>query len=144
MSRQPVTLRKLALPALPSMPCAALMVEAPVGDECLVEVDGIGRFKCCVLQLSAIPLQYAAGDTVLVLPLGDGAMPVVIGRIRDHASADTTLGVIALAAEQALSLRCGKSSIDLRADGKVMIRGEDVFVRAKGTKRIRAGTVAIN
>jgi hypothetical protein len=43
-----------------------------------------------------------------------------------------------------LSLKCGDASIDLRADGKVMIRGEDVLVRAKGTKRIRAGTVSIN
>ena len=43
-----------------------------------------------------------------------------------------------------LTLVCGQASIDLRADGKVMIRGEDVLVRAKGTQRIRAGTVSIN
>ena len=33
---------------------------------------------------------------------------------------------------------------DLRADGKVRSRGDDVLVRAKGTQRIRAGSVSIN
>ena len=41
-------------------------------------------------------------------------------------------------------LRCGEASLDLRADGKVLLRGDDVLVRAKGTQRIRAGTVSIN
>jgi hypothetical protein len=49
-----------------------------------------------------------------------------------------------LQAAHTLSLQCGLSSIDLRADGKVVIKGDDVLVRAKGTKRIRAGSVSIN
>lgn len=52
--------------------------------------------------------------------------------------------VLRLEATEALTLACGKSSIELRADGKLMVRGEDVLVRATGTQRIRAGTVSIN
>ena len=51
---------------------------------------------------------------------------------------------LALQAGDKLTLRCGQSSIEMSADGKVLIRGEDVLIRAKGTKRIRAGTVSIN
>ena len=51
---------------------------------------------------------------------------------------------ISIDATNSLSLKCGEASIELRADGKVLIKGEDVTVRAKGTKRIRAGTVSIN
>ena len=51
---------------------------------------------------------------------------------------------MALQASESLSLTCGQASIELRADGKVLIRGDDVLLRAKGTQRIRAGTVSIN
>jgi hypothetical protein len=47
-------------------------------------------------------------------------------------------------ADQAMQRGQRESTVDLRADGKVMVRGEDVLLRAKGTQRIRAGTVAIN
>jgi len=85
-----------------------------------------------------------AGDILLVMPPGDdGSAALVLGRIglyRPGALPPT----LVLGATDSVSLRCGESSVDLRADGKVMIRGDDVLVRAKGTQRIRAGTVAIN
>jgi hypothetical protein len=49
-----------------------------------------------------------------------------------------------LEATEALTLRCGEASIELRADGSAIVKGEDVLLRAKGTQRIRAGNVAIN
>jgi len=83
----------------------------------------------------------AQGDAVLLSQYAEDAPPVVLGRIgRFGRPAER----VELEAGQTLSLKCGDASIDLRADGKVMIRGEDVLVRAKGTKRIRAGTVSIN
>jgi hypothetical protein len=49
-----------------------------------------------------------------------------------------------LTATETLTLKCGEASVNLRADGQVMVKGEDVLLRAKGTQRIRAGNVAIN
>jgi hypothetical protein len=52
---------------------------------------------------------------------------------------------LTLEATEVLTLKCGEVSIDLRAaDGKMMLRGEDVLLRAKGTQRIKAGSVSIN
>lgn len=81
------------------------------------------------------------GDAVLYSQHAEGAPPIVLGRIGRYGQPAAR---IELEAGQTLSLKCGEASIDLRADGKVMVRGEDVLLRAKGTQRIRAGTVSIN
>lgn len=96
---------------------------------------------CDCLDLSGLlSSDLAVGDRVLVVPLAAPGRPVVIGRIGRHGRPPQ----VRMEAGELLSLKCGESSIDLRADGKVVIRGEDVLVRAKGTQRIRAGAVSIN
>lgn len=98
---------------------------------------------CEVLHTGA-PVLFQAGDRVLViLPRAPGERGVVLGRLARY-DPDAIGRHVNLEASESMSLRCGESSIDLRADGKVMIRGDDVLVRAKGTKRIRAGSVSIN
>ena len=75
----------------------------------------------------------------------DAERPVVLGRIGAlPAPGEAVVQNLVIAASETLTLRCGESSVDLRADGKLMVRGDDVLVRAKGTQRIRAGSVAIN
>lgn len=83
----------------------------------------------------------APGDAVLLTRHSEDASPVVMGRIGRYGQPTAR---VELEAGQTLSLKCGASSMELRADGKVLIKGEDVTVRAKGTQRIRAGTVSIN
>lgn len=41
-------------------------------------------------------------------------------------------------------LRCGEASITLRRNGKVVVRGAYVETHAKGTNRIKGGSVQIN
>ena len=41
-------------------------------------------------------------------------------------------------------LECGKASITLRRNGRVIIRGTYVETRSQGTNRIRGGQVRIN
>lgn len=89
----------------------------------------------CLASVGAL----AVGDRVLVLAPEDGEPGLVLGRIGRALPADCTLQ-----AAQSLTLRCGESSLTLQADGKVLLKGDDVVVRAKGTQRIRAGHVAIN
>jgi hypothetical protein len=99
--------------------------------------------SCEVLQTGA-QVHFKTGDRVLViLPRAPGERGVVLGRLARY-DPDTIGRHVDLNASESMTLRCGESSIDLRADGKVMIRGDDVLVRAKGTKRIRAGAVSIN
>lgn len=108
----------------------------------VVELDEGRKLECELLLNGALP--PAPGDRVLVLaPTEPRALGIVLGRVGPCPSQGHPKSLLLEASDQ-LSLKCGESSIDLRADGKVMIRGEDVLVRAKGTQRIRAGTVSIN
>lgn len=126
--------------ALPATMAATL--EEVLADGTLVVRDADGAVLHCdcldTLGTAAPPL--AAGDQLLVHALAAPHRPVVIGRIgRCLRPAQARIE-----ASESVSIKCGEASLDLRADGKVVIRGDDVLVRAKGTKRIRAGAVSIN
>lgn len=123
-------------------PLRAVVQRARPGEPLTVLHSASGmQWNCEVLETGCGP--FNPGDRVLVLPPEDGAKAVVLGRIVGYPGTAPT-AKLTLEAQESLTLKCGESSIDLRADGKVMIRGDDVLVRAKGTKRIRAGTVSIN
>lgn len=113
------------------------------GTVCVVASDGCS-IECDVLEgLLAAEPPLCSGDELLVVVPDRAGRGVALGRIRRYtplAGEDAKV----IEAARALTLRCGESSIDLRADGKVVIRGDDVLVRAKGSQRIRAGTVSIN
>ena len=83
----------------------------------------------------------------MLRPGGPGQAGVVLGRVGRYRAPEPAPQppphVVIEAAEQ-LTLRCGPSSIDLRSDGKLLIRGDDVVSRATRTQRIKGGTVAIN
>ena len=49
-----------------------------------------------------------------------------------------------LTARREIRLTCGKSSLQLRADGRVVIKGETVLSRARGANKVRGGAVLIN
>ncbi|NMG37494.1 hypothetical protein GRF61_23840 [Azoarcus sp. TTM-91] len=105
----------------------------------LVSVAG-APWRC--LCLEGKPLEV--GDSLLVLPAGTAGPAVVLGRVGPYRTPQPQARLV-LEATEALTLKCGDVAIDLRAtDGKLMLRGEDVLLRARGTQRIRAGAVAIN
>lgn len=112
----------------------ALRVRFPNGVECLCD---------CLETALASQQGLAAGDRLLVMPASADGPAIVLGRIGKYRQ-DCPAAKLTLETTESLTLKCGDASIDLRADGKVMIRGDDVLVRAKGTNRIRAGTVSIN
>jgi len=43
-----------------------------------------------------------------------------------------------------LTFQCGKSSITLHRDGKIVLRGEHLVSRASGVNRIRGGSIELN
>lgn len=47
-------------------------------------------------------------------------------------------------AQDEIVLRCGKASITLRRNGRIIIRGTRVETAAEGVNRIKGGTVEIN
>lgn len=112
----------------------------------------------------------ARHPVVLLFEDGDPALPLLVGIVASStplldavlarapaaapaarapspapgAAADAEDPCRSLDARDELVLRCGKSSITLRANGKIVVRGTYVETRADGTNRIKGGTVKIN
>lgn len=83
------------------------------------------------------------GDLLLCISATKQESGVVLGRIGSYRKPQPQEHLI-IEAGESLTLKCGESSVELRKDGRTMLKGEDILLRAKGTQRIRAASVAIN
>lgn len=90
-------------------------------------------------------------EVALLFEGGDPAHPLVIGRIlRDIDPPPPALEVLRdgarleLTAEQEIVLRCGKASITLTRDGKILVRGAYISSWSSGAHRIKGGSVHLN
>jgi hypothetical protein len=94
--------------------------------------------QCHWLEVGTPP-QLESGDRLLMMTVPGLDQPLIVGKIGVFSTA-----TVVIQATESLTLKCGDASVELRADGKAMVKGDDVLIRAKGTQRIRAGTVSIN
>lgn len=101
------------------------------------------EFYCDWLQNNDSNIDLKQGDQLLCLPPSDQEPGIVLGRIGKYQKPQPQKHMTIEASER-LTLKCGEASVELRNDGKAMVKGEDVLLRAKGTQRIRAASVAIN
>ena len=114
------------------------------------DADESSRIRCDYLETGqGPPPLLVPGDLVLVLrPAALGQNGCVLGRIGRYrppaVEPDAVPDHVVIEAGESLTIKCGEGSVDLRKDGKVMIRGSDVLSRAKRTNRIKGGSVAIN
>jgi uncharacterized protein DUF6484 len=94
-------------------------------------------------------------DVVLAFERGDRRRPIVIGCVRGPADSDlpTVPGQVTVEADgerlvvsarDQIVLRCGKASLTLSADGKIVARGTHLVSHASGVNRIRGGSVQVN
>jgi hypothetical protein len=85
----------------------------------------------------------------------DAAKPIVVGVLREadgwpldqhagQADVEADGERLIVSAQRQLVLRCGKASITLTRDGKVLIRGTFLSSRSSGVNRIKGGSVQIN
>ena len=118
-------------------------------DDGRVRVDARDGRTCQVLCASGTPYLLAPGDAVFVWlpnePTGEG---IVLGRIgpsrAGSPSPDEPPAELVLEARSTLTLRVGDGSIEIRADGKILIKGSDLVSHATRVNRIKGGAVAIN
>jgi hypothetical protein len=86
---------------------------------------------------------------------GDPARPIIVGCIRQpgdrslpelpgQVEVDADGERLVVTATHGLVLRCGKASITLSPEGKIVVRGTHVVTQASGLNRIRGGSVQIN
>lgn len=109
---------------------------------------------------TARPDALVGAKVLLVFEGADPNLPIICGVVR--ARLQPSAAVLALAldspgkdvvvdgrqlvldAQQQILLRCGKSSILLRRDGKIEIRGRELLSRASGANKIKGGTIDLN
>jgi uncharacterized protein (DUF2345 family) len=51
---------------------------------------------------------------------------------------------VTITADKNITLICGKSSLTLRRDGKIITKGTNILSRATATNKIKGGSVAVN
>jgi hypothetical protein len=98
---------------------------------------------------------------LLVFENGDPSLPIIIGIIRDTLCPLVTSQEITLSrqqpcdviidgstmifdAKEEIVLRCGKSSVTLTKEGKIVIKGTQIVSRSSGTHKIKGASVRIN
>jgi hypothetical protein len=113
------------------------------------------------LKPTHVNLDESSLPVLLVFENGDPTLPIVIGIVRDTLYPpapleEATISVerprdvvldgrtIALDAKEEIVLRCGKSSITLRKDGKIVVKGTQLVSRSSGSNKIKGATVSIN
>ncbi len=145
--------------AAPALPAVTLgwVVGCEPGSCPLVDFPGNPHGPTPARLLAAITLpalQAAAAarqPVALVFERGDPTLPLITGLVQ---SPPTTVAPasearidgkrVVITGEEEVELRCGEASITLNKSGKLVIRGAYVETRAKGTNRIKGGSVQIN
>ena len=99
-------------------------------------------------------------EAVLLFEEGDPLRPLLIGLLRSTAplvdallagplpAAEKVARVdgkrVAIEGKEEVVLRCGKASLTLRRDGKVVLRGVNLISQADQVHKIRGGKVQVN
>ena len=99
-------------------------------------------------------------SVLLVFENGDPALPIIVGILHDtlYPPALTKTKTFSMErhdiivdgrkmvfdAKEEIVLRCGKSSIMLKKDGKVIVKGSQIVSRSSGTNKIKGASVRIN
>jgi hypothetical protein len=106
--------------------------------------------------VSAAPVDSSAvgRDAALMFVQGDRSRPILIGLIERPLirpqplpatqSAEVDGKQLIFTAGEKIIFQCGKASITLTKEGKVLIRGAYLLSRSSGVNRIKGGSVQIN
>ncbi len=131
--------------------------------EVMVSYEGSTAAARVLAQLDDDALRQAArerGEAVLLFEGGDPARPLLVGLLRSSTPlvdallagplpvAPTVARVdgkrVVIEGKEEVLLQCGKASLTLRRDGKVVLRGVNLVTQADQIHKIRGGKVQVN
>ncbi|MDZ7591856.1 MAG: DUF6484 domain-containing protein [Rubrivivax sp.] len=113
------------------------------------------RILSAVGTVRPVPLPRDT-DVVLVFDSGDLSRPIILGALGDASSPGTGIAATAvlsrplegdtleLLGRKQITLRCGRSSIEMHADGRIVIKGTRLVSRASEVNKIKGAVVALN
>lgn len=126
-------------------PHRATVVGILQSGEILVEYTGCDEpVVCDYLQTAQNdPVILSLDDEVLIAPPSHaGGKGCVLGKVGRYRVPDRRR--VELAADEELSLKCGDSTITIRATGQILLNGKDIVSQAKRCNRIRGGSIQLN
>lgn len=110
-----------------------------------------------IVPLDAAATAAAIADARQVLLVFDGGRtdaPIIVGLLEpdpqratpDATTVDATVDGqrVVVRGNDEIVLQCGLASITLRRNGRIVIRGVEIESRARGTNKVRGGSVLIN
>lgn len=105
-------------------------------------IPALGEAPLLAQSLVPVP-QTAVGRLAAVTMMDD--QPLILGLLQPPAAEVEADGeTLVLEARREVTLRCGKASIHLTADGRVTIRGTQVLSRSDGPNRVQGASVQLN
>lgn len=126
---------------------------AAIGEgEFLVDFEDSPEHAAIAARTTVDMTGAVVGDEVaLVFVKRDLRQPVIIGRfrkteqvVRDQTRVRVDGQNVTISADKRIVLKCGKSSITLTQDGKVLIRGKYVLSQASGVAQIKGAVLRLN
>lgn len=146
----------------------ARVIAPIVGTLCHVSLDGVpfvdfpGNLRGPLRAGVAAHIDrshVAPGSPVIIVFEGnDPERPVILAPVADRLADSVRMEAlperpqdvlvdgerVVLDAAREIVLRCGKASITLRSDGKIVIRGTELVSRSSGVNKIKGAAVNIN
>ena len=118
----------------------------------IVDIGPDGRAQVLIPSLGDAPLFAASLVPVTAASVGRLAavtmmddQPLILGLVEPLAPQVEVDGEkLVLEARREMTLRCGKASITMTADGRVTIRGTQVLSRSDGPNRVQGASVQLN
>lgn len=120
---------------------AEIMGIGPDG-RALVLIPTLGATPLFAQSLVPVPAG-SVGRTAAVTMMDD--QPLILGLLQTALPEVEVDGEkLVLEARREMTLRCGKASITMSADGRVTIRGTQVLSRSDGANRVQGASVQLN
>ena len=146
-------------------PCVGCIVRTTTGGKPLVDFPG--NSQGLVEARSIVDLAGATGNSawepiqvLLLFEKGDPALPIIVGILCESSLSSGGIAVmldagrpldavidgrkVSLSANEEAVLRCGRSSIVLRSDGRILIKGTEIVSRSSGTQKIQGASIKLN
>lgn len=144
--------------------CVGQVIAISKSDQLIVDFYGNENGGIVAKCLDGLITQYDCRNSLpisvlLVFEENNALLPIVVGKISDSLpklkhidevgaitqsiSIDGSEDVL-VEANKELVLRCGKSSITLKRNGKIMVKGVEIVSRSSGNNKLKGATININ
>ena len=146
-------------------PCVGYVDGTGRNGEILVHTDKTSPQKARLLanvdRTELIGPDALGREVLLVFDHGDPNRPIIIGFLEhpleklvslelesEEAKKKKDIAIdgkrVTIEAEEEVLLRCGKGSILIRKDGKIVIKGTNILSRSSGPNRVKGASVGLN